>query len=163
MKDWIQLYNQAELLVEDVPLDTLKKATESGVIVSSTLRRCVQSAQQLIRDRALLTEELFCEADLPHMLWRFPKLPLSIWGIVFRMAWFCGFSANAEPLAQATTRARNAAERLIELARGNGSVFHVGHGIMTMLIANQLLALGWTGPKRPVNKYWRYSVYYASA
>ena len=163
MKDWIQLYNQAELLVEDVPLDTLKKATESGVIVSSTLRRCVQSAQQLIRGRALLTEELFCEADLPHMLWRFPKLPLSIWGIVFRMAWFCGFSANAEPLAQATTRARNAAERLIELARGNGSVFHVGHGIMTMLIAKQLLALGWTGPKRPVNKYWRYSVYHGSA
>jgi broad specificity phosphatase PhoE len=163
MKDWIKFYNQADILIENVPLETLKKATESGVIVSSTLSRCVQSAQQLIRDRALLTEEIFCEADLPHMLWRFPKLPLSVWGIVFRLAWFCGFSANAEPLVRATTRARNAAERLVELSRENGSVFHVGHGIMTMLIAKQLLASGWTGPKRPVNKYWQYSVYRAPA
>jgi broad specificity phosphatase PhoE len=163
MKDWIQSYNQADLLVEDVPLETLKKATESGVIVSSTLRRCVQSAQQLTQHRELLTEEIFCEADLPHSHWSFPRLPLSVWGIVFRLAWFCGFSANAEPFAQATTRARNAAERLIGLSRENGSVFHVGHGIMTMLIARQLLALGWTGPKRPLNKYWQYSVYHASA
>jgi len=65
--------------------------------------------------------------------------------------------------AQATARARNAAERPIELARENGSVFLVGHGIMTMLIARQLLTLGWTGPKCSANKYWQFNVYHEQA
>jgi broad specificity phosphatase PhoE len=161
MKDWILLYDQADLLVGEVPPATLKNATESGVIVCSTLRRCVQSAEQLTRNRAFTAEEVFCEADLPHPDWHFPRLPFWLWNAVFRLAWFCGFSANAEPRAQAAARARNAAERLIELARENGSVFLVGHGIMTMLIAGQLLTLGWTGPKRPANKYWQFSVFHA--
>ena len=60
-------------------------------------------------------------------------------------------------------RAHYAAGRLVTLAKKNGSVFLVGHGIMTMLIAKQLLSMGWVGPKRPVNKYWQFSVYYAQA
>jgi broad specificity phosphatase PhoE len=161
LKDWIQRYNQADLLVEEVPSATLKKATESGVIVSSTLRRCVQSAEQLSRNRAFAAEEVFCEAELPLPNRHFPRLPFWLWSVVFRLAWFCGFFANAEPLAQATERARNAAERLIELARENGSVFLVGHGVMNLLIAGQLSALGWSGPKRPANKYWQFSAYHA--
>jgi broad specificity phosphatase PhoE len=163
MKDWIKIYNLADLLVGGIPSATLKKTTESGVIVVSTLRRCVQSAQQLAPNRAYLAEEVFCEAYLPHSDWLFPKLPLTVWGVVFRLAWFCGFSTNAEPFAQATVRARNATERLIELARENGSVFLVGHGILNMLVARQLLALGWEGPKRPGNKYWQFSIYHAPA
>ncbi len=159
MKDWIKLYNQADLVEEEIPSATLKKAAESGVIVCSTLRRCEQSAQQLSPNRAMPAEGVFCEVDLPHLHWHFPSLPLWVWSAVFRLAWFCGFSANAETLAQATARARIAAVRLIDLARKNGSVFLVGHGIMTMLIARQLLTLGWAGPKCPVNKYWRFSVY----
>ena len=147
--------------VEEVPSATLKKATESAVIVSSTLRRCAQSAEQLSRNRAFAAEEVFCEAELPLPNRHFPRLPFWLWCVVFRLAWVCGFFANAEPLAQATERARNAAERLIELARENGSVFLVGHGIMNMLIVWQLSALGWVGPKRPANKYWQFSVYHA--
>jgi len=163
MKDWIKIYNRADLLVGEIPSATLKKAAESAVIVGCPLRRCVQSAKQLAPNRAYLAEEVFCEADLPHTNWRFPKMHLSVWGVLFRLAWFCGFCTNAEPFAQATARARNAAERLIELARENGSVFLVGHGILNMLIARQLLALGWSGPKRPVSKYWRFRLYHAPA
>jgi broad specificity phosphatase PhoE len=163
MKDWIQLYDQADLLAEEMPPATLKKAAESGVIVSSTLRRCVQSAQQLTRNRAIPAEEVFCEAELPHPDWHFPRLPLWVWGALFRLAWFGGFFANSEPFAQTAVRARSAAERLVELARENGSVFLVGHGIMNMLIARKLLALGWAGPMRPAGKHWQFSVYHASA
>ena len=160
MKDWIDIYNHADIMVEEVPSATIKKATESGVIVSSTFRRSMRSAQRLTLNRAYLVEEVFCEAGLPHANWRFPKLHPSVWGVVFRLAWFCGFCTNAETLAQTTARARNAAERLIELARENGSVFLVGHGILNMLIARQLLALGWEGPKRPGYRYWQISVYH---
>jgi len=161
MKDWIKPYNQADIIVGEIPSATLNKASESGVIVSSTLRRCVQSAEKLARNRAFAAEEVFCEADLPLPEWHFPRLPVGVWGVLFRLAWFCGFFVNAEPLAQATARARNAAERLIELARENGSVFLVGHGVMNLLIAGQISALGWCGPMRPAGRYWQFSVYHA--
>ena len=163
MKEWICAYDQADVLLDGVPTDTMEVATASGIVVSSTLPRCVQSAQHLSQGRAFVTEKIFCEAGLPHPHWRFPKLPLSVWGVVFRLAWFSGFSGNTESFAQANSRAHTAAQRLIELAKENGSAFLVGHGIMTMLIAKHLLAMGWAGPKRPVNKYWQFSVYHAVA
>jgi broad specificity phosphatase PhoE len=163
MREWIQIYNAAEISLHEIPSDTAGKASIAGIIVSSTLTRCVQSARALCKDNSLLIEEVFCEADLPYGNWNIPKLPLSVWGVLFRFAWFCGYSTNAESLAQAEARARSAAERLVTLAKENGSVFLVGHGIMTMLIAKQLLSIGWIGPKRPVNKYWQFCVYHAQA
>ena len=121
----------------------------------------MQSAEQLSRNRAFAAEEVFCEVVLPLPNRHFPRLPFGLWCVVFRLAWFCGFLDNAEPFAQATERARNAAERLIELARENGSVFLVGHGIMNLLIARKLAALGWVGPMRPAAKHWQFSVYHA--
>ena len=161
MKDWIQTYDRTDILLHDVPSETVHAAASSGVVVTSTLPRCVQPAQWLSQSKAFLREEIFCEAALPHPHWHFPKLPLSIWGVVFRLAWFCGFSCNAESFEQATARVCSAAQRLTELAKNNGTVFLVGHGIMTMLIAKHLIAWGWAGPKRPVNKYWQFSAYHA--
>ncbi len=163
MKEWIQIYNRAEIFSAEIPSDTLRQARVSGVIVSSTLPRCVESAQALGVEKSLLIEEVFCEADLPYGHWNIPKLPLFVWGVLFRLAWFCGYSSNAESVSQAEERAFSAAKRLEALSRENGSVFLVGHGIMTMLIAKQLLAMGWSGPNRPANKYWQFSVYHAQA
>jgi broad specificity phosphatase PhoE len=162
MKEWIAAYDQADILIEGVPSDTMEAAASSGIVVSSTLPRCVQSANYLGRGNPLVIEEMFCEAALPYLHWRFPKLPFSIWGIIFRLAWFYGFSSNAESFAQANERACIAAQRLVQLAKENDSVFLVGHGIMTMLIAKHLLTMGWVGSKRPVNKYWQLSIYYAA-
>lgn len=163
MEEWIAAYDQADILVEDVPSETIEAAATSGVLVSSTLPRCIQSAKYLRRGSSLVVEDIFCEAALPYPRWYFPKLPLSIWGMIFRLAWFCGFSSNVESFAQANDRAYAAAERLIQLAKENGSVFLVGHSIMTMLIAKHLLTLGWAGSKHPVNKYWQFSIYHAAA
>jgi broad specificity phosphatase PhoE len=159
MKEWIATYNQADIIIDNVPTNTIEAAASSGVLVSSTLPRCIQSATYLGRGNPFSAEEIFCEVDLPHLNWHFPKLPLSLWGIIFRLAWFCGFSPNAEPFYQSNERAYVAAQRLIQLAKDNGSVFLIGHGIMTMLIAKHLLAMGWVGPKLPVNKYWQFSVF----
>jgi len=160
LADRIQVYNSADVLTAQAPPQTLKKAAKCGAVASSTLRRCVQSAQRVAPCRTIVAEQLFCEAGLPHSEWRFPPLPLPVWFLIFRVAWSWGYSSNAEPLSAASARARTAAARLTELAQQHQSVFLVGHGIMTMLIARQLLLLGWRGPKRPANGYWRYSVYH---
>lgn len=163
MKDWIDRYNQADLVADPVPRAVVEAANASAVVITSTLKRCTRSAELLCSDRHILVEPLFCEPGLPHTNWRFPKLPLSIWGVLFRLAWFCGFSGEIESVAQATVRAHSAADKLVAVAKEKGSVLLVGHGIMGMLIARRLVELGWAGPSRPVHKFWQFSVYHHAA
>ena len=160
MKDWIRIYNQADVHVGEAPSDALAKARGCGIVVSSALPRCTQSAQALVHsNQSFVTDAVFCEADLPGGSWNAPRLPFAMLAALFRLAWFLGYSSNAESLLQTKARARHAAHRLVELSTQNGSVFLVGHGIINMLIAKELLALGWSGPTRPIAKHWRYSVY----
>lgn len=163
MSEWIQRYNEADVLLEGIPSQVRGIAEKAGVIISSTSRRCIQSAQHLSQGRGFLAEDVFCEAELPYPSLSFPRLPLAAFGVAFRLAWFYGFSANAESFTQATARACMAAKRLIELAQKHDSVFLMGHGIMTTLIAKHLLASNWVGPKRPFNKHWQFSLYHAQA
>jgi broad specificity phosphatase PhoE len=159
LTDWIRAYDEGGVFVEDVPDDARIKASESGCIVSSPLRRCLESARALASSRDMRIEEVLREAELPHASWGFPRLPLSVWSAIFRTAWFCGYSANSEPLVMARSRARSAASRLIDLASEHQSVFLVGHGVINVLIAKELLLQGWMGPMWPANRYWRFSVY----
>jgi broad specificity phosphatase PhoE len=158
LADWIVAYNDAGVFAEEAPSDLRAKA-DSCWIVSSPLLRCVRSAEALAPSRKITSEELFREVGLPHTLWRFPRLPVSVWTVIFRVAWFCGYSTNSESLSMARDRARTAAARLTELAREHESVFFMGHGIMTALIARELVLRGWVGPKRPAHGYWGFSVY----
>jgi broad specificity phosphatase PhoE len=159
LADWIRAYDEGGVFVEEVPPHIRAKVVQSGWIVSSPLLRCMQSAQALAPLRKICSVEVLREAGLPHALWGFPRLPLSVWTPLFRVAWFCGYSANSESLGLARDRAGIAATRLIELAREHQTVFVMGHGIMTALIAKQLTLKGWVGPKRPVHGYWQFSVY----
>jgi broad specificity phosphatase PhoE len=158
MRTWINDYDEA-LLVSGAPAAAQAIAASLAIIVSSTLPRSTQSAKCLAQGRAILTEDVFREVQLPHSLWGWPKLPASLWALVFRFSWFCGFSAGAESLQSARSRAAEAARRLMALARESGSVLLVGHGIMNMLIARQLLDCGAKGQKRPNSRYWQFTAY----
>lgn len=161
MPEWLRHYDQAGIVAGAAPAATLAQATAARVLASSTLPRCVQSAQRLAQGREFLREAVFCEAELPYPHCLYPKLPPLAWDALFRLAWFYGISAHARPQPQTAQRARQAAQRLIQLAQENGSVFLVGHGLMSVLIARELLALGWRGPQRPGSGYWQCSVYRA--
>jgi broad specificity phosphatase PhoE len=162
MKSWIETYNDADVILEGIPAKTLEAAHASGIVVASTLRRSKQSAQVLCDGETPLSELLFCEAGLPFAHWHFPKLPAPVWAVIFRLAWFLGYSTNAESFETANARARGAAERLINLAKENRSVFLVGHGIINSLITKHLLTLGWVGPAHPARGYWQFSTYHGT-
>jgi broad specificity phosphatase PhoE len=143
-----QAYAAARLAARDV-----------GCIVASDLLRSVESARSLANGNEVLCEPLFREADMPYGIWGWPVLPYRLWCAVFRIAWLCGFSALAESRADAELRARDAAQRLMELARQHGSVLLVGHGVMNRLIARALLARGAVMPRRLGSGYWSAGVY----
>lgn len=100
------------------------------------------------------------EAHLPYPDWGLPFLPSRFWRLVFRGAWFLGFSSHTEPVGESTERARAAADRLIALAEEHGSVLLMGHKIMNALIARELRRRGWKGPMFPLlSGYWQPSRY----
>lgn len=157
--DWIRDYDEGGIVVEEVPAGSRAKAEDCGLIVSSPLARCLQSAKVLVASREISTEDAFLEAGLPYIRWRSPLLPASVWSVIFRIAWFSGFSGNSESRAAAEARSRTAASRLVDLARAHGSVFLVGHGIMNAFIGKELIRQGWVGPKRSSHRYWQFGVY----
>ncbi|MCQ4345959.1 histidine phosphatase family protein [Pseudomonas stutzeri] len=162
MSEWLDHYDRAGVVDESVPTATLAQAAAARLLVSSPLPRCVQSAERLAPGREVLCEAVFCEAELPCPHGFSPRLPPRAWEALFRLAWFYGLTALARPRPATERRAREAAQRLIRLAHAHDSVFLVGHGLMILLIARELRALGWQGPPRPISRYWQCSVYRAA-
>ena len=156
---WIAAFNDGGILSGQIPRSTSLAAGRCKVIVTSPLRRSYQSAQLLASSQLVVTEDLISEAGMPHPDWLFPALPIAAWLVIFRVAWYCGYSRNSESMSDAWVRATVAADRLVDLARQHDSVFVVGHGIMTTLIASRLVQKGWSGPRRPANGYWGHCVY----
>lgn len=157
MECWIDLYNRSEVTTDGAPISSLQFVNTSTCIVASTARRALSSVQALGLTVSV-TDSVFCEAQLPYPLWRFPRLPPFVWAAFFRLLWFFGYSRGFESIQAAKARAKTAAEKLILLAE-KGPVLLVGHGIMNRLIAKELVVLGWVAPARHASQYWCANIY----
>ena len=142
---------------DGIPLNSLKLANSASFIVTSTASRALSSVQAL-GHTAAVADAVFCEAQLPFTLWRFPRLPPFVWAAFFRLLWFFGYSRGADTIQVTKTRAKAAAQQLSSLA-AKGHVLLVGHGIMNRLIAKELIDLGWAARTSHESKYWSASVY----
>lgn len=156
----IRGYDQAPLDADSLPPQALIDLVHRcGCIVCSDLPRSQASAARLGIARIHLCDPLFREAGLPYMSLPLPKLSPYLWFILFRALWFVGFAANGESLGQAKARARRAAHKLEELAVEHGTVLFVGHGLFNYLVARELLASRWSGPRSPGTGHWDFSIY----
>lgn len=161
MKHWVERYNAAAVVGTERPHALMQLADSVGVVVCSSLQRCVESRSHLKCDCRQEPDPLFAEAHLPYPDWGAPLLPSRIWRVTFRTAWFLGFSSHTEHVKVSSRRAGAAADRLIELAELHGSVLLMGHKIMNVLIARQLRRRGWHGPVFPLlTSYWQPSRYH---
>lgn len=157
MERWIDLYNRSEVMFDGVPISTIQLVNNSTCIVASTACRALSSVLALGLTVSV-TDSVFCEAQLPYSLWRFPRLPPFVWAAFFRLCWFFGYSQGSESILVAKARAKIAAEKLINFA-ANGPVLLVGHGIMNRMIAKELVVLGWVSSTKHESKYWSANVY----
>jgi broad specificity phosphatase PhoE len=161
MKTWVERYNAANIAAEERPERLVELAGSAGVVLCSSLLRCVESRSCLSCECGHEPDPLFAEAHLPYPDWPAPLMPSRVWRLAFRAAWFCGFADHTEPVEESTRRASAAAEKLVQLAEEHGSVLLIGHRVMNMLIAKQLRKQGWDGPALPLlAKYWGASHYY---
>ena len=146
---------------EDSPIDSkflpspelLTQVARTQHIVTSTLRRSVESASILAPERSAVAEPLFKEAGIPTAIpFRLALSPNS-WDLLSRAAWLLGMASGDESFREARARAGQAAAHLVALARQHGSVALVGHGMLNTLIARALRRSGWTGTGSP-RVYW---------
>lgn len=158
---WVSDYNAAG--IDDdcrPPPCSIEQANRCAFVVCSDLPRSLASARALGVDNIGAGESLFREMSMPHANWPFPRLPLPLWPVFFRLLWALGYSANAEEsFKQARGRARACSERLAELASEHGTVLLVGHGSLNWFIARHLKKMGWSGPNKSPRKYWTFAVY----
>ena len=157
MERWIEHYNFSNVEANGIPTTSLKLANAAACIVTSTTSRALSSVRAL-GHTASVADAVFCEAQLPFALWRFPRLSPYVWTAFFRLLWFFGYSRGSDSIQITKTRAKAAAQILVSLA-GKCPVLLVGHGIMNRLIAKELIALGWNGSTRQQSKYWSASIY----
>jgi len=157
---WVGHYNAAAIdQASPPPAAAISQARQAAYVLCSTLPRSLTSATALGIHAPHSQDAAFREMEMPHADWRFPKLPVSLWAVLFRLAWALGYHRHTESFAAARTRAANCAETLGQLAATHGSVLFIGHGSLNWFIARALRRSGWHSPDSAPRHYWQYATF----
>ena len=158
--DWRRGEDNAPLESSSAPPAALVELIhQAKCVFTSPLRRSRESAALLAPGAATVVDADFREAELPCEFHAGARLPPEVWGLFARSAWLCGWAAGVETFSAARARAAKAAAVLGARAARDGLVVLVGHGFMNILIARQLRAAGWRGPRLPSQKHWGFAIY----
>lgn len=161
-KNWIQKYNENGVFEEETyPSETLKIVENTKLIMTSDLIRSIKSAEFLNPGITSKAEPVFRETELPTPLTNLFGLRLkpSIWAVILRCLWFCGYSSNCESFNEAKIRAQKASNLLIKYAQEHAEIVLVGHGFFNMLIATELKKTGWKANKKTSSKHWHLTTF----
>jgi broad specificity phosphatase PhoE len=155
-RDWWARYEEGGLKPgQTPPADLVALARGADAVFSSTRERARQSAKAIVGDRAFVSDPLFIEAPLPS-----PPMPGWFrlaprwWGVLSRFCWgVFNYHDGQESVADATIRARRAADLLIARADDEQVVVVVAHGYFNFMVGRALVARGW---RRKVDQGYRY-------
>jgi broad specificity phosphatase PhoE len=161
-KDWIKKYNDSGVFEENsYPSETFEKIASANLVITSDLKRSIESATLLNPNINVISEPLFRETELPNLLTKLGGLKLNpnIWAVILRCLWFSGYSWECESLSSAKDRAKVASDLLVEYAQEHTTVVLVGHGFFNMLIAKELQKMGWRCERKINSKHWNCTTY----
>ncbi|PUB09979.1 histidine phosphatase family protein [Paenisporosarcina sp. OV554] len=161
-KKWVERYDcNGVFEVSKHPSETLEIMETAKIVITSDLKRSVESAKLLNPKVKTIPDPLFRETELPTSSMKLFDLKLrpSIWAVILRLLWFSGYSNECESLSTAKLRAKKASQQLIDYADEHRSVVLVGHGFFNMLIATELQKKGWKGKRKTGAKHWNCTTY----
>jgi broad specificity phosphatase PhoE len=158
--DCLQIYNRSGLLSSSRPdASTIERFKGFSAVVSSDLKRSIDSALLLCAQRTLIVDALFREVEAAFLTIPVIRFTRKTWGNIFILLWLIGLFEHKKAFREAKTRAKFCVEKLVKLADEHERVLYVGHGFINTYIVKELISLGWEGPKRPNKQYWGYDVY----
>ncbi|MFF2484509.1 histidine phosphatase family protein [Paenibacillus sp. NPDC058071] len=161
-KHWVEKYDNNGVFEEkSYPAETVEKASAATVVVTSDLKRAIESAKLLNSSLPAVSDPLFRETELPAPSVKLGGLRLnpSLWAVMLRCLWFSGYARECESLKDAQIRAEKAAAFLDQCAKENQNVVLVGHGFFNRFIGKELKKRGWDGVKKPSSKHWHCTTY----
>lgn len=138
------------------PAGLIQIAADADVIIASTRRRSIETAQAVTEGRAFATDPTFIEAPLPPPPWPlWMRMSPKRLGFFARFWWwFFNNHGGQETRAQAEVRAGKAADLLVELSDQGQDVLVVAHGFFNWMIADALKARGLTKMVDEGHAYW---------
>ncbi|WP_286230405.1 histidine phosphatase family protein [Neobacillus mesonae] len=158
---WVEKYDRSGVFEEKYyPSLALEKIAAANLIITSDLKRSIESASLLNPNIKAIVDKLYREVELP-VLPRIAGVKLSpaSWAVMLRCLWFIGYSRQCESIARAKQRAKLAAEQLVKQAEDHHSVVLVGHGFFNRFIAKELKKMGWEGKRKSSAKHWHCTTY----
>ena len=153
---WAQ-YEVGGLLPGQTPPERLKRyVADAGVLLSSTRRRAIESAQMVVGGREFARHDILIEAPLPPPnLPGWVRLSPKIWGFVTRVLWwYFNQHHGEEGRYEAEARADQAAAMLIDLTANGQDVVVLAHGFFNHLIGRALRQRGLNLVESEGYKYW---------
>lgn len=161
-KKWVEKYDHTGVFEESFyPAKTLEKIQAANIVITSNLKRSIESAKLLNPNLDPTMDPLFRETEFPapSKPLRSIKLKPCIWIVLLNLLWISGYSNGCESFCDARKRAKKAAKLLVDYAEKCNSVVLVGHGFFNLLIARELKKMGWKGKKITSFKHWICTTY----
>jgi broad specificity phosphatase PhoE len=155
-RDWWARYEVGGLKEAQTPPSRLVAAArDAGVILASTRRRAVETAQALAADRVFTQDNDLIEAPLPPpALPNWIKLSPRKWGVLARFWWLFNHQHGEETRAAAQTRADAVATTLIRRAELGDDVLVLAHGYFNLMVGRSLRRRGWRCTDDGGFRYW---------
>jgi broad specificity phosphatase PhoE len=150
-------YEEGGLLEGQTPPEHLIECAKcAAVIYSSSRRRAIESTRLVVGDRPFEQDIRLIEAPLPPPPWPgFIKLSPKMWGFFSRFWWWWfNHHGGQETRAQASLRAREAAQRIAAHADAGENVLVFAHGFFNAMLGLELTRLGWRRTWGRGYKYW---------
>lgn len=130
-KKWVEIYNRLGILEgETCSSDAIEKGSSASFLLTSDLKRSIESAKSINPSAKIQTDPLFRETELPIPADKFPGMRLkpNTWAVVLRLLWLCGYSQGCESYRDAKLRAKHASSTLTSIAKEHHFAVLVGHG-----------------------------------
>ena len=159
LKKWVELYDSAPIVSESLPTeDTITLAQNADVVVTSTLRRAIDSAK-VLGVEVHTQNALFNEAAIPEIVIPYLKLKPKSWLVILRLMLLLGLGKKETSLKASKVQAEKAAMQLETLIKEHDKVALVGHGGMNWLIGKALVQSGWVQEGKSGHNNWGTSLF----
>ncbi len=157
---WWHLYDEGGIKDSSLAPDAVRSlAQDADIVISSPLRRAVETAERAVGHPPDLIMDTLVEAPLPPPNLGPIRLKPRPWGALARISWMLGFSRDKETYTQARARARETAKLLAAEASGGKTVFVTAHGWFNRMLRPELKKLGFKVTEDHGDQYWDYRRY----
>ncbi|MGJ8559017.1 MAG: histidine phosphatase family protein [Litorimonas sp.] len=154
-RDWWIRYDEGGIKPgQTPPKKVVQWAQDADIILSSPLRRAVESVELAAGRAPDMTLPGLVEAALPSPPLGLLKLRPKSWGTVARILWYMGYSDGMESHAEARARADAVCVQLEDCASAGRTVYVSGHGWFNRMIKGSLMARGWRCKSQNGDLHW---------